>query len=442
MVALGAVIGRRVGIAPKRRDDWLVVPNIWGGVVGRPGVMKTPALSEAMRPLRRLEAEEAEQHAEDMQDYQLQQMVSKAREKALTAELEKSVAGKGGRAEVDILKDLKRQRSAEGEPVCIRYETNDATVEKLGELLADNPNGILMFRDELVGWLRNLDKAGHEGSRAFFLEAWDGKGAFTFDRIGRGTLRIEAACVSIMGGVQPGPLAGYVRDAGRAGAGADGLLQRFQLLVFPDEPLGWRNVDRWPDSEARNNAFCRFCQLAELDASKISADRSGQTPFLRFDDAAAELFTEWRVELEKTKLRQGEPEIIEAHLSKYRSLVPSLALICHLADGGTGPVSELAMVKAAAWAEYLESHARRIYSLAMEDNGSTVALAGRIRSGDVEDGFVPRDIYRKGWAGLDKDGTWRAVEGLEALRWLRVRDIRPDVGRPSKVCHINPRIFE
>ena len=29
-------------------------PNLWGGVVGRPGELKTPALEEAMRPLRRL----------------------------------------------------------------------------------------------------------------------------------------------------------------------------------------------------------------------------------------------------------------------------------------------------------------------------------------------------------------------------------------------------
>jgi hypothetical protein len=51
MVALGTVVGRRVGIRPKRRDNWHVVPNLWGGVVGRPGIMKTPAIVEGVRPL-------------------------------------------------------------------------------------------------------------------------------------------------------------------------------------------------------------------------------------------------------------------------------------------------------------------------------------------------------------------------------------------------------
>ena len=69
------------------------------------------------------------------------------------------------------------------EPQRRRYLTNDATVEKIGELLAVNPRGILVFRDELTGWLSSLDKEGREGTRAFFLEAWSGTGSFVYDRI-------------------------------------------------------------------------------------------------------------------------------------------------------------------------------------------------------------------------------------------------------------------
>ena len=125
--------------------------------------------------------------------------------------------------------------------------TNDTTVEKLGELLAANPNGLLVFRDELTGWLRQLDKDGQEGARSFTSKAWGGKGSYVFDRIGRSTLHIDSACVSILGGIQPGPLIDYVSAANGQGRGADGLLQRFQLIVWPDDPGTWRNVDRWPE---------------------------------------------------------------------------------------------------------------------------------------------------------------------------------------------------
>ncbi len=40
------------------------------------------------------------------------------------------------------------------EPKARRYVVNDTTYEALGEILEDNPNGVLAFRDELVSLLR------------------------------------------------------------------------------------------------------------------------------------------------------------------------------------------------------------------------------------------------------------------------------------------------
>ena len=60
LVALSSLIGARAVIQPKARDDWQVVPNLWGAVVGRPGVKKSPALGEALKPLHRLQANEFE----------------------------------------------------------------------------------------------------------------------------------------------------------------------------------------------------------------------------------------------------------------------------------------------------------------------------------------------------------------------------------------------
>ena len=53
--------GRRVGIRPKRYDDWVVVPNLWGLVVGPPGLLKTPMLREILKPLMRLAARAREE---------------------------------------------------------------------------------------------------------------------------------------------------------------------------------------------------------------------------------------------------------------------------------------------------------------------------------------------------------------------------------------------
>jgi len=61
VVALSSLIGARAVVQPKARDDWQVVPSLWGLIVGRPGVMKSPALGETLKPLNRLQATEFEQ---------------------------------------------------------------------------------------------------------------------------------------------------------------------------------------------------------------------------------------------------------------------------------------------------------------------------------------------------------------------------------------------
>jgi putative DNA primase/helicase len=447
MVGLSAVVGRRIGIRPTARTDWVEVPNLWGAIIGRPGALKSPALKEALKPLHKLEAAEREAHAEAIKKWEIEKELAAERQKALKLEYRKA-NGKPGSESADDLAERYREAVTDECPAPIRrrFVTNDPTVEKLGELLNQNPNGMLVFRDELTGWLRSLDRDGHENDRAFYLEAWAGTGHYTYDRIGRGTLDIEATCVSVIGGIQPGPLSAYVSGAVKGGSAADGLLQRFQLMVWPNDPGEWRNVDRLPDSSARTAAYAVFERLAELDPEEVGAtvDEFSTIPALRFSAGGLEAFNEFRLNLEREKLKSGDHEAIESHLSKYRKLVPALALICHLADGGTGPVSEAATLRAIAWAEYLESHARRLYGLAVDPGlNAAHALAVRLRAGEVPNPFTVREVYRKGWSGLtDREATQAAIDYLVDHHWLTPCASRESYGRPSPTYRVNPNLEE
>src|SRR5271170_4379268 len=50
ITALGAVVGRRIGVRPQLRTDWTEVPNLWGLFIGRPEMLKSPAMGEALKP--------------------------------------------------------------------------------------------------------------------------------------------------------------------------------------------------------------------------------------------------------------------------------------------------------------------------------------------------------------------------------------------------------
>ena len=76
VVAISSLIGALAVVAPKARDDWRVVPNLWGLIVGRPGVMKSPALGEVLKPLHRLEATEREQWKESHAEWAMDTKVA------------------------------------------------------------------------------------------------------------------------------------------------------------------------------------------------------------------------------------------------------------------------------------------------------------------------------------------------------------------------------
>ena len=249
---------------------------------------------------------------------------------------------------------------------------------------------------------------GHEADRAFYLEAWNGNGNFDYDRIGRGTLHIPALTLSVIGGMTPGKLRSYLAGALDGGIQDDGLLQRFQVAVWPEVGSEWENVDRYPNTKAKNLAFEIFQALDKLDPLAIGAlAEEGEVPALRFAEDAQGLFDEYRARLE-LRLRSGELKdtpAFESHLAKYRSLMPSLALIFHLVavvtETGSGPVSLEAAKLAADWCDYLEQHARKIYSPELQpDVTAAHRLAAKIKAGDIQDGQTVREIYRCQWSGL------------------------------------------
>jgi hypothetical protein len=437
VVGLGTVIGRRVGVRPQKQTDWVEVANMWACIIARPGAMKSPAMTEALKPLRWLESEAQKENDAAQYAYALEAEAFDLRKDLATIAAKAAI--KQGGDPISILNIVAPQ-----EPLPRRYLTNDTTYEKLGEILAANPNGILAFRDELVSLLKTLDREENAATRGFFLSAWNGTSGYTFDRIIRGTTHIDAACLSLLGSTQPGRIAEYIRRAHSGGAGDDGLIQRMGLVVWPDPVAKWKDVDRFPDSTARKAAFDTFEWLNQLRPEDVGAeqDEFDTVPFLRFDDAAQAAFLQWRTELERRLITHELHPAFESHLAKYRSLVPGLALINHLADFGSGPIDEAALQRALAYAAYLESHARRVYGAGSQaETAAAEAIRTRIKNGDLADGFSARDIYRREWSNLsDRAQVQAGVDLLVDFDWIAAEELKT-AGKSKTIYRINPKVL-
>jgi len=113
-----------------------------------------------------------------------------------------------------------------------------------------------------------------------------------------------------------------------------------------------------------------------------------------------------------------------------------LALINHLCDSTEPKVSESALLRVLAYSEYLESHAKRVYSHGTQPGiDAAKAVLTKLKKGKLNSTFSLRDIYRKCWAGIDTPPKAQsAIDVLLDYNHLIKEEIFTD-GRPSPSYH-------
>ncbi len=455
LVITGSVIGAGCSIKPKAKDSWEVISNLWGACIGRPSVvLKSPCMKEPMKLLEQLQAKYGEHFEQEKVEAEFEELANKAIMDDVKRQLSILAKGKGKDRVVnpnDMTKlkadYLDLTQNEPPKPTRRLFKTNETSIQSMTVLQNENLRGILVFRDELTGLLAKWDREDGQDERAYFLEGWNGNGTYTDFKIGRGLTEAGNICISLLGGIQPDKLKRYLYQAMKGNN--DGLMQRLQLAVWPDEPEHWENVDIYPNREAKQRAYEILEKLAHIDFKQYGAERHeyDELPFFRFSDAGQVVFNDWLNTLQIVKIRQEENPLMVEHLGKFRSLMPSLALIFHLidiADGKqSGPVSEQAALLAVQWCEYLEAHARRIYAMGESpEHETSVRLCEKIKAGKLPNPFTVKTVYDKGWHGLkDKNEVEAACDELIDEYWLMMirKPATGGKGRPpAPEYFINP----
>lgn len=243
-----------------------------------------------------------------------------------------------------------------------------------------------------------------------------------------------------------------MREAVAGGAADDGLLQRFGLTVWPDVNRAFTYVDQWPDGQAKQMAWAVF---ERLNALQPATDEDAQQ--WRFTPEAQSIFEQWVIEFE-TEIRGDElhPALV-SHLAKYRKLVPALALIFALVDtpDSGNLVDHRELVRALAMAEYLRTHAERLYAAAtIPETSAAKALLTKIKGmklcdadGVPLEAFTPRQVAVKHWAGLTTPAEVRtAAELLADYGWLARETVQSGDamgrGRPSERYLVHPTLIQ
>jgi hypothetical protein len=445
LVATATLIGTRLRMQPKQDDDsWHVVPNLWGVIIGNPGMNKSDAFKEPLSFLKNQEAKDFQVYEEDMKEYRTEKQVFEAKTAAIRAKMKNKTSDHLGLEE-----ELKQHLQNEPEePTCKRYLLTDATKEKAVEVNGHNPQGLLLYYDEIAGLFARISKEQNREERTMFLSAWSGDQSYTVDRIKRGTQVVAPLCFSILGTIQPDVfeniLLNYVYKS------SDGLVQRIQLLVFPDPIAEHRYIDKKPDKEAEDQAMKIFKRIHDQNFIEHLSMKCGEKNIIMFSPEAQELFVEFYNRLMAKVTDPDTDKLIKQHLSKYRSLMPSLALIFHTLDcdesNNVLGVSVHATKLAIEWCELLETHAERVYQMAGKTAPTHVkVLAEKILAKRVRNHFNRNDIQQYGFAHLkDLEEIEHAIGVLEEHHWLiKLEPEYAGTGRhPNPIYKINPRVYE
>jgi hypothetical protein len=223
LAVLGAAIGTSYEVEIK--EGWTEGARIYSGVIAQPGDKKSPAEKLATRPLHRLQAGYGEdfekakvKHGLAMLVYEvdLAEWRGKRRKKSESQQPEGTQQAPPPKPEA---------------PSMTQLLTVDATVEALASVIASNPRGVLMERDELTGWVlaMNQYKGGKGADRQMWLSFWNGA-PVVINRKGRpDPLVLANPFVCVTGGLTPDCLDDLADVRGRE----DGFLPRI-LLAYPD----------------------------------------------------------------------------------------------------------------------------------------------------------------------------------------------------------------
>lgn len=444
IISLGSVIGRKLAIQPWAFDPtWFEYPNLWGAVVMPPGMLKSPAMNEALKFIRELEDTARQKYDADFAQWKSTESIRKIVEKMEQDRIRKSL--KAGQTVAAIASTISLPQAV---PVRHRMIIIDATPEAKLRVLAENPNGVMLVLDELSGHLAQFGREGYQTARAQELQFYDGKQNYADDRVKRDGLIAHAPRMAMYGNLQPSVLEALLVDRAKVASGHDdGYMERLlQLTVMPTIPKDFTIGTEPPDQQAEDALRAVFRAAHALPLNSIGDEASATAPRIVLFEPDAE--AEFRCIFEglEKMLRQSPKtsDKLAGHKGKFRGTLVKIALILAFCeDTQMTAVPLVALQHAGKLLSFYLAHAKRIYALGEpSDVASAYELLERLQSGRVGDRFTPREIQMRKWPRLTSwDEIHGAIQVLCAHGYLREVEDRATGGRPSKAYLVNPAIL-
>lgn len=400
----------------KVSNGFYISPNLWGAIIDQSGGGKSPILKASM---------------------------------TFAKEINETLVKESMRAIENWERKTKERKNDDQTPMPPRpaYRQkviSNATIEAIAEILKDNPEGGLSFRDELSGWIAGMDayKGKDTGERQQWLEAYEG-GANTINRKGHAgasirnkVTTVENWSMGVLGGIQPEILAKQV-GAGNSG---DGLTQRF--LMYCIQKAG--EADFFAETNMLTGAGAQ-----SLFARAFKLERSARSLCVDGKKLIQDHMNNMRKLAERTASKR-----FKEHLNKYTTFLLKTVLILDILNrvehGDNGETVPLEIIERANKVmRVLYRHSEAVFTVLDHTTGDVPELAKSAAEAILAKG---QESFNRGfltsnathWQKADNAVCESAIDLLIELNWLYdVTEVIPGKrGRKSEGKFlVNPKVF-
>jgi hypothetical protein len=317
------------------KKGWNEIGTVWMAVVGKAGIGKTPSISNIIFPLEKQNNREISKYIKEYEKY----------------EYYESLTAKEKKEHPETTKPLKKQ-----------FIANDITMEALISLHQENDNSVGVFKDELAGWFKDMNKYKHGSDLEFWLSTWSGK-SVNLNRITRAGSFVASPMIPILGGIQPSIFNTFYTEENKD----NGFMDRM-LLSYPD-----LEVDKYNEEEMDYNTIqwyhdtiVSFYETIKFKALKRDRDGVIEPHILKFNNESKKEWIRIFNEITETQNSDTENEYMKSMLPKQKSYIPRFALLIHVFNGiGKGDydlnfISKDSILKAEKLSKYFIAMAKKI----------------------------------------------------------------------------------
>jgi hypothetical protein len=314
------------------KNGWNENPVVWFALVGRAGVGKTPSIRRMLYPL-------IKENNKEIKDY--------IRKNEAFQEYEK-LSKKEKEQQIEIKKPLKKQ-----------FIADDITLEALIDLHQEVTTGVGVFKDELAGWLKDMNKYREGSDLEFWLSTWSGT-SVNVNRLTRVGSFVESPFIPVIGGIQPSILNELYTQEKKDNGFMDRMLISYPEITIP----------KYNDNEISEEAIIWYnSAITELRRAILKIN-SGEENFkkieVNFSPKAKSLWIEKFNEITEKQNSDEENEYFKSMYPKQKSYIPRFAFLLNALNSACNVrinfthIEEEAMQGAIKLSDYFVATAKKI----------------------------------------------------------------------------------